>query len=84
MSEPTGSMTFGDFVRYCEAPHNPRWRRGQTYFNALWELRPDLSEQIRGKYELDPFHRDELLPAFLEFVRANWDTPPTQPEPGEK
>lgn len=34
---------------------NPSWRWGQTLFNVLEQVRPDLSEQIRGT-DLDPFY----------------------------
>lgn len=50
---------------------NTAWRDGQTAFNVLWDMRPDLSEQIRAT-SLDPFHMDERLEAFHDFVRSNW------------
>lgn len=39
-------------------------RKGQKAFNALYEVRADLADQIRSNSELDPFYRDENLPAF--------------------
>jgi hypothetical protein len=50
---------------------NPSWRAGQTAFNVLWDMRPDLSEQVRST-SLDPFYVDERLPEFYEFVKENW------------
>lgn len=49
----------------------PQWRLGQTYFNVLHTLHPELANEIRGT-ALDPFHvRDrDMLNAFLGFV---WD-----------
>lgn len=52
----------------------PAWRVGQTHFNVLWQLRPDLADAARGT-QLDPFHRDDRVPAFLRWLRDNWDAP---------
>lgn len=52
----------------------PRWRDGQTYFNVLYAGRPDLADAVRGT-DLDPFHRDDRVPAFLRWVARNWDGP---------
>ena len=46
----------------------PRWRKGQTVFNVLLDLRPDMAERIRGT-ELDPFHRDEVVPKLLDWLK---------------
>lgn len=66
-------MTYADFLEKSirASLRNPHWRLGQTFFNVLVEVRPDLSEQIRSS-KLDPFYRDERVQEFLEFVRANW------------
>lgn len=56
----------------------PRWRSGQTYFNVLADVRPDLSEELRAS-ALDPFHGDDRIPMFLNWLRRNWKTPPTPP-----
>lgn len=46
------------------------WRAGQAAFNALYALRPDLANQIqRDHVNLDPFYRDENLPAFYEWLK---------------
>ncbi len=34
-----------------------QWRLGQTYFNVLLEMHPELAEMIRGT-SIDPFHFD--------------------------
>lgn len=44
------------------------FREGQTAFNALDEVRPDLSEKIRGDLKLDPYYADENLPAFWRWL----------------
>lgn len=50
-------------------------RYGQSMFNHLWEVRPDLSEQIRGT-DKDPFYvlrlHDPRWDAFVEFIEKNW------------
>ena len=61
---------FADFCAY--AGINSRYeRKGQRAFNALCELRPDLSAQVRGT-NLDPFYTDSVLPSFYEWVGNNW------------
>ena len=68
-------MTFDEYVTAVQTTlyDFPSWRQGQTYFNVLAAERPDLSEQIRGDYNLDPFHKagDALVP-FFEWVSAKW------------
>jgi hypothetical protein len=50
-------------------------RYGQAMFNHLWEVRPDLSEKVRGT-DKDPFYVDRLYDprwdAFVEFIESNW------------
>ena len=67
-------MTFEDYTKAvdkAQAKH-PEWRLGQTAFNVLWELRPDLSEQVRAT-EIDPFHSTARLPQFFAWVQERWD-----------
>ena len=56
----------------------PEQRAGQASFNVLAQLRPDLSEDIRGTL-LDPFYlrssnvRDRvLLKEFFLHIKNNW------------
>ena len=42
-------------------------RPGQVAFNALFTLRADWAEEIRGS-GLDPFYNDSRLPAFYRWV----------------
>ena len=37
---------------------HPYIRQGQAMFNILYEMYPELAEQIRGT-DLDPFHFDD-------------------------
>ena len=50
---------------------NPHERLGQVYFNVLDTVRPDLGDQVRATPN-DPFYRDEIVPAFLNWARMNW------------
>lgn len=45
-------------LRLANAMHtsNPSWRYGQSVFNAIQILLPELSEEIRGNSEIDPFY----------------------------
>lgn len=67
--------TFADFV--AAAAHYtlnmpPSWRAGQGAFNLLCNVRPDLAELLRGS-EFDPFHNNNRLPDFYDFVMRHWD-----------
>jgi len=46
-------------------------RRGQAYWNFLFEKRIDLTNNMLGT-RLDPFYDDERLEDFLEYVKKNW------------
>lgn len=70
---------------FCDARERARTRRerfGQAVFNHLAEVRPDLSEAIRGT-DKDPFHAGREHPAWAKlatFLDENW-TPPPSPDP---
>lgn len=70
-------MTLEEFYRMVKAilAQNPRWRYGQALFNTLDNIRPDLSEKVRGT-NFDPFHahgeHDPRLVKFGEFLAAHW------------
>ena len=67
-------MTFEEYCAQVGAvkAQYPSWRYGQTYFNVLAQVRPDLSEQVRGVVDLDPFYLDANLPEFLHYVFPRW------------
>jgi len=50
---------------------NPTERLGQVYYNVLADVRPDLGDEVRGTSH-DPFYKDEVVPAFLDWARFNW------------
>lgn len=46
---------------------HPAQTEGQAAFNQLARERGDLADELRGG-NLDPFHDDERLPAFLDHL----------------
>lgn len=48
------------------------WRPGQRLFNYLWAVRQDLARAVSGVPDLDPFHRDDLIPNCLVWLKENW------------
>jgi len=72
-------MTFAEYlhrVAYAKSEH-PEWRMGQTYFNVLREVRPDLADGtgdadgITGT-TFDPFYDDDRIARFLTHVVEYW------------
>jgi len=63
-------MTFHEFVLAANN-QTSKQRQGQAYFNLLVEAQPSLAAQIRGT-DLDPFHDEARIPAFLQHVRDKW------------
>ena len=51
---------------------HPQWRLGQTLFNVLSDVRPDLAQQVRGT-EHDPFYKaSNDLELFYAFLDSHW------------
>ena len=48
--------------------HSLHWRRGQTVFNTLYDLYPDIADDIRGT-QLDPLHSSVFLVLRLELIQ---------------
>jgi len=69
--EKPAYTTFLHLVIEARAEH-PEWRVGQTLFNILHQLAPDLAEEIRGA-AIDPFYQDSRIPKFLEYIKKNWE-----------
>lgn len=68
------AYTFSNFTRDADKRyHEGDERIGQSYFNHLATVRDDLSEQIRGNFELDPFYKDSNFHSFLNFIHENWE-----------
>lgn len=73
-------MTFEEYTalvvkRYPFYRETNDWRSGQTYFNLLYRINPDLANSVRSS-PIDPFYLDARIPAFLLYVGKNWPTPP--------
>lgn len=51
---------------------SPEQRLGQHLFNHLRVTQPKLAENVRAT-GIDPFYRDDLIGAFLEFVSEHWN-----------
>lgn len=71
-------MTFTDYCRTVILSRNKDERTGQTCFNVLHAVRPDLAEQVRNRVLLDPFYDDSRVPVFLDFVQQQWDQNPEE------
>ncbi len=54
--------------------NNPRWRYGQTLFNVLYEMHPEVADEIRGA-DLDPFYKRDRKDCvdFLHYVNCKID-----------
>lgn len=64
-------MDYRQYIEHCGYAKdlNPEWRRGQTYFNELYQLNPKLADFVRGT-EADPFYQDSHIPSFLTMVQG--------------
>lgn len=45
----------------------PDWRKGQTFFNVLYNLYPEMADEIRGS-EIDPFYIDDNINKCLSYI----------------
>lgn len=62
-----------------ELANDGHQREGQCLYNALVLLDYGEANKIVGT-ELDPFYKDERIPAFLEHLTTNWQCTPTSPQ----
>jgi hypothetical protein len=62
-------VTFGQYQEAVAVSMRQRHglRKGQTFYNVLRELEPELAEQLAGTAE-DPYYDDSKLPDFLARV----------------
>ena len=69
----TKSMTLSEYIDLVDKTHkeNKNWRRGQTYFNVLYDLRPLLADEVRGTGH-DPFYLDSRITVFLLCLQNHW------------
>ena len=58
-----------EYILKCEEIREeyPQWRKGQTYFNVLYDMYPEIAEEIRAT-AYDPFHVDTVIPYFLNHI----------------
>lgn len=70
-------ITFEEFCHDIEVTmrRHPQWRRGQTCFNMLRAIKPDLADEVRTS-PYDPFYMDEKLPGFFTWLSERWDATP--------
>jgi hypothetical protein len=45
----------------------PEWRKGQTFFNVLYNLYPEMADEIRGS-EIDPFYINDNINKCLTYI----------------
>lgn len=45
-------------------------RKGQSFFNALYEMYPDIADEVRGT-PVDPFHKDGRIKICLELITVS-------------
>lgn len=51
--------------------HSLHWRKGQALFNTLYELYPDIADDIRGT-EIDPFHVDTRIVKCYNYIHSTF------------
>lgn len=65
-------VSFESFLKEALEP-TKHMRRGQRFMNVLSVHRPHLEHHFLGSQSaIDPYYRDELLWAAVEYVRRNW------------
>lgn len=75
----TATTSYDDFLEAVIIANTQyqSWRPGQTAFNVLRSMRPEMAEKIRGS-AMDPFSADfmrnghDRIAVFLAHVRENW------------
>jgi hypothetical protein len=50
---------------------HPEWRYGQTVFNVMHSMHPELADKFRGT-SVDPFYKDEMAEAFVSACLEEW------------
>jgi hypothetical protein len=76
-STPPAAKDLGTFRAAYELEwlRHKEWREGQTAFNFLNAMRPELADQIRNDPTgIDPFYVDANLPAFFAWLEEHWET----------
>jgi hypothetical protein len=74
-----GGPTFAEFKLSVDRSDRPEDQRpGQWAFTRLYEARPDLADQVRGRLGIDPFFTGDpqVMVRFWKFVEAIWEREP--------
>lgn len=73
------SMTYSEFEQLAadvfkrtNAENPGEIRVGQSYFNVLMNVRPDIASKMRGSL-IDPFYKNRITEVVKEFVKEHWD-----------
>ena len=78
MMNPDTPSSYWQFCELVDKQHlmnlsfDKYHRYGQTYFNLLYEFRPEIADQIRGT-NLDPFYKETVAHGVHEFVQQAYD-----------
>lgn len=67
-------MTYDEYLATVDRTDRLGLRRGQHYYNVLYNLRPDLANAVCDT-PADPFYDDSRIDDFLIFIQVNWDQP---------
>lgn len=51
---------------------HPEWRRGQAFFNVLYDYDVAAAEAIRGT-DIDPFYDNSRIPQAIWSVAERWE-----------
>lgn len=67
-------MTYAEFLQEAAATAllHKEWRWGQTLYNCLRLVNPDLTAHVLTDAQLDPFYNDANVPAFLAWLEQAW------------
>ena len=62
---------FCDWINVFSGERPKNIRLGQHAFNTLCEFAPGVADRLRAS-DIDPFHRDDLVPAFLSEILMSY------------
>ena len=66
------TIPFDDFMEiFARTPRPDGWRDGQTLFNIVHAVRPDVADAIRGSL-CDPFYQDVKIADAVAAMRKIW------------
>lgn len=73
MTDTDPGYSFEEFRGYWLITHWPRaWRRGQSLFNALHDVWPELACDLTG-LPCDPFNDDGNIKAALDWIEEAFE-----------